>query len=86
MSCLKKRKLPVKPWRVKEAEGRFFEGGILVEAHDILYSGKFDGELNLVAVGVETTKLKSTNIILSHNMRNDIMYAVALLASHGYPL
>ena len=40
MSCLKKRKLPVKPWRVKEAEGRFFEGGILVEAHDILYSGK----------------------------------------------
>ena len=39
MSCLKKRKLPVKPWGVKEAEGRFFEGGMLMEAH-ILYSGK----------------------------------------------
>ena len=39
MSCLKKRKLPVKPWGVKEAEGRFFEGGMLMEAH-ILYNGK----------------------------------------------
>ena len=42
---------------------------------------KFGG----LAVGVETAKLKSTNII-SYTTRNDVLYAVALLAPSGAPL
>ena len=47
-------------------------------------AGKVDGEINL-AIGVETTKLKSANII-SCTTHNDVLHAVALLAPTGAPL
>ena len=45
-------------------------------------AGKFNGGIKLgsLVVGVETAKLKSTNSIL-YTMHNDVMHAVALLAS-----
>ena len=52
-----------------------------------MYSQKIWQEFKLVAwwfdsleVEVETAKLKSANIIISHTMRNDIMHIEALLA------
>ena len=48
------------------------------------YSQEFDGEFNLAAVGIETTKSKSANI--SHTMHNDVMFLVALLALSSAPL
>ena len=68
-------------------------GGSTKEGKDVQvhvhksYNQKFDGEskFDSLAVGVETIKLKSTNII-SHATCNDAMHAVALLAPSGTPL